>query len=128
MPGWFVADLSGSLPSISWHNQRKALYGGVLIWPSVDSSLCVASPTVVVVAPEERIEKLLSLLGLYEDDRIVYTSFDPVNIGQSLGRRSIVSPQSIDFVGVEHVLIASFDVFQEYADVHRNLSERSFPR
>jgi hypothetical protein len=88
----------------------------------------VTSPTVVVVAPEERIEKLLSLLGLYDDDRIAYISFDSASVGRALGRRSILAPGSIDFASVEHVLIASFDVFQEYPEIFQELSARNFPR
>lgn len=88
----------------------------------------MASPTVVVVAPEERIEKLLGLLNLYEDDRIAYISFEAGNIGRTLGRRQILSPDSIDFTTVEHLLISSFDVFQEYTDIFRDLAKIGFPR
>jgi hypothetical protein len=88
----------------------------------------VTKPTVVVVAPEERSEKLLRLLNIYDDDRIVYTSFEQGAAGRTLGRRTLLSPTSIDFKSVEHVLISSFDVFQEYPDIHSELASRGFPR
>lgn len=50
----------------------------------------------VVVSPEDRIERLLAILGVYFDDRIVYCSFDPKACGSQLGRRTIVSPDQID--------------------------------
>lgn len=88
----------------------------------------MTKPTVVVIAPEERIEKLLRLLNLYDDDRIVYTSFDPNAANAPLGRRSVLPPSAIDFQSIEHVLIASFDVFQEYTDIFSELSGRNYPR
>jgi len=77
----------------------------------------------VVVSPEDRIERLLAVLGVYFDDRIAYCSFDPKAWGSQLGRRTILGPDQIDFASVGHVLIAPFDRAQDYTAFHGELSK-----
>jgi len=83
--------------------------------PSMDK------PTFVVVGLEDRVERLLAILQIYQDDRIVYTSFDSGTWGRQLGRRSAVPINQIDFRSVEHVFIAFFDRNQDYSAVKSEL-------